>query len=121
MKRLLLLFVSLITLVSCSNDDSPAPTVNNTVQVLSHTYVLHSTDQFGKRFEYTAIVKNNKSTQATGKVRFTLPVPGANDGWQYDYINSVSLEPGESKTVTGLSGYYQESTLTITAVDFIED
>lgn len=119
MKKLLLLFVSVIT-ISCSNDDSPAPTVNNTVQILGHSYEVHETVGQFKSMKWTATVKNNTSSTVAGSVQFTIP-DTEDDGEAYYHIHDVSIDAGETKTVTGVDGLFTTETLNVSKVEFIQD
>lgn len=122
MKKLLLLFISFAAL-SCSNDDSPAPANNNpingTIQIVSHNYTLFESNQIGKRFTFTATVKNNKTTPVNGMVKFDIPNNGG--GTTFVHIQDVTLNAGETKTVSHVDGtYFQTETLNITSVTFVE-
>lgn len=121
MKKLLLLFLG-ATMLSCSSDDAPAttnPPASNTVLVSEATATLAETNQLGYKFNFSALVKNNKSTSVTGKVMFTVPNGAATN---YAYIEDITLSPGETKTVSSVTGgYYQTETITISSATFVEE
>lgn len=121
MKKLLLLFIG-ITVLSCSSDDAPStsnPPATNTVQVITHSYNLYESTQLGKRFDFVAVVKNNKTTSVNGMVKFDI----ANDqgGNTFVYIEDVTVDAGETKTLTGHeTRYFPSETLNISSVTFVE-
>lgn len=116
MKKLLLIPIFLIAL-SCSDDDGGE---TKKVEVISYSSEVHEVTEQGHIFEFTATVKNNKSTEVTGDVKFTIPTNTG--GNEFDYIFDVTLMPGETKMETAVGGgYYNTNVLTISKAEFIED
>ena len=112
MKRILF-FVLAISLVACSSDDSKP--INN-YEVLSYSYEVGETTDVGYRMKFTATVKNNSNEAVTGKVRFTVQY---GTGMAYNYIHDVSIDPGETKTASGIDGLFNSQTITITNAAFV--
>lgn len=117
MKKLLLIPIFLIAL-SCSDDDGGE---TKKVEVISYSSEVHEVTEQGHIFEFTATVKNNKSTEVTGDVKFTIPNLNGT-GNSLEYIMDVHLMPGETKTQSEVGNdYFNTNVLTISKAEFIED
>lgn len=115
MKKLLLLFVGL-TLWSCSSDSDGDSTTTPDQQVTAKSYTVFETTNAGSRMTFTATVKNNTNVPVMGNVSFEVP---KGQVLLYDYIYDVTLQPNETKTVTGIGSiYFDSETITIAKAEF---
>lgn len=115
MKKLLLLFLSVIALTGCSKDDDANSTPD--YEVLSYSYEVEESTVDGHVMKFTATVKNNTDEGVNGRVQFTIP---EDDGTSFDYITGVILDAGETATFTDVGGgLYDSQNLNITDVKFM--